>query len=116
MHRIAAILMIICYAALGSGAMERWHNAQHAAEDAAIAAGRIDAAAAPHDDDHDQSPLHDESNCPVHAQLHLAGLAVAWVPLLVCLGLFVAFLTLLAPRMVARQVVFAIPCRGPPGR
>lgn len=117
MYRTAAIVLILCYAALGSGAMEYWHNAQHAAEDAAIAAGRIDvASAASHDDDHDHSPIHDESNCPVHAQLHLAGLAVAWVPLLICLGFFVAFLTLLPPCVVARQAVFALPCRGPPLR
>lgn len=112
MQRVAAIVMILCYAALGSGAMEYWHNAQHAAEDAAMLATAEPGV--PHD--HDHGPIHDESNCPVHAQLHLAGLAVAWVPLLVFLGLFVAFVTLLAPPPVARQVVFALPCRGPPGR
>jgi hypothetical protein len=114
-RRITAILMVLCYVALGSGAMERLHNAQHAAEDAKIAAafdsGKV---VPPHAGDHHPSPIHDESNCPVHAQLHLAGLAVAWVPLLICLGLFVAFLTLLPPCPPARQVVFAIACRGPP--
>ena len=111
MRRITAILMVLCYVALGSGAMERLHNAQHATEDAKIAAP---SEAGPHSGDHHPSPIHDESNCPVHAQLHLAGLAVAWVPFLICLGLFVAFLTLLPPRPAARQVVFAIACRGPP--
>jgi hypothetical protein len=41
-------------------------------------------------------------------------LAVPWVLLLIYIGLFVAFLTQLAPRLVTQRVVFAIPCRGPP--
>ena len=101
--------MMLCYVALGSGAAEYWHNAEHAAEDAAAAVMARDSGAPL-----DHSPIHDESNCPIHAQLHLAGLAVGWVPLLVCLGFFIAFLTLLAPRLPAQRLVFALPCRGPP--
>jgi hypothetical protein len=109
MQRVAAILMILCYAALGSGALEYWHNAQHAEEDAVLMQAAHDAGAPL-----DHAPIHDESNCAIHGQLHLAGLAVAWTPLLICLGLFVAFLSLLAPRLTAQGVAFAIPCRGPP--
>ena len=109
MQRVAAILMILCYAALGTGAAEYWHNAQHAAEDAALLSAASDTG---HPTGH--LPIHDDSNCPIHSQLHLAGLAVAWTPLLICLGLFVAFLTQLAPRRVAQRLVFVIPCRGPP--
>lgn len=112
MRRVAAILLILCYAALGSGAMERWHNAQHAAEDAAQAAAVVIAPGASLPLDH--SPIHDESNCPVHAQLHFAGMAVAWVPVLICLGLFVSFLTQLAPRLTPQRVRLAVACRGPP--
>ena len=34
MQRFAAIVLVLCYVALGSGVAERWHNAQHEAEDA----------------------------------------------------------------------------------
>ena len=41
-------------------------------------------------------------------------MAVAWVPLLICLGLFVAFLTMLPVRLPVQQRRVVIPCRGPP--
>ena len=107
MRRIAAVILIICYALLGSGAVERWHNAQHAIEDAA---GMVSGSSqAPQN-----SPLHTDWNCAFHAQLHLASMAVGWVPLLICLGLFLAFLTLLPVRLSPPRVVMALACRGPP--
>lgn len=109
MQRFAAILLLFCYAALGSGAAEYWHNAEHAAEDAAlIQAAQKSGIPAGH------LPLHDESNCPVHAQLHICCMAVGWTLLLICLGVFVAFLTLLVSRLPMQRVALAIPCRGPP--
>ena len=60
------------------------------------------------------APVHDESNCPVHAQLHLPFIAGGWVPLLVCLGLFVAFLTLLPASLVSHRPPLRPDCRGPP--
>lgn len=107
MQRFAAILLLLCYVALGSGAAEYLHNAAHAAED--VASGII-AGPSGH------LPIHDESNCPIHAQLHLCCMAVSWMPLLVFLGLFVAFLTLLAVRLPPGRVALDIPCRGPPLR
>ena len=109
MQRIAAILLVLCYAALGSGALERWHNQQHAVEDAGVTAAAREAGLPL-----DHLPLHDESNCRFHAQLHLSGLAVGWTPLLICLGLFVAFLSLLSSRATPQRLVSDIPCRGPP--
>jgi hypothetical protein len=109
MQRFAAILLLLCYAALGTGAAEYWHNAEHAAEDAAVLQAARDAGAPL-----DHVPLHDESNCPIHAQLHICGMAVSWTLLLVCLGLFVAFLTLLASRLPVQRVALAVSCRGPP--
>ena len=41
-------------------------------------------------------------------------LSVGWVPLLICLGLFVAFLTLLTPQLASQRVAIRIDCRGPP--
>jgi hypothetical protein len=60
------------------------------------------------------APIHDESNCFVHAQLHIARILVGWVPLLVLLGLFVAFLTLIAVPLISQRQLFRIDCRGPP--
>jgi hypothetical protein len=37
-----------------------------------------------------------------------------WVPTLICLGLFVAFLTLLDKPLISRPVPVRIDCRGPP--
>jgi hypothetical protein len=39
---------------------------------------------------------------------------VGWVPLLVFLGLFVAFLSLLATSLIPRPLPARIDCRGPP--
>jgi hypothetical protein len=110
-HRAAAAILLICYAALGSGAVERWHNARHAAEDAQITQAARQAGAPLQ-----QLPFHTDYNCSFHWQLHISGMAVAWAPLLICLGLFVAFLTMLPVRLPAYQRLLVIPCRGPPAR
>jgi hypothetical protein len=111
MQRFAAIILLLCYAALGSGAAEYLHNAEHAIEDAALIRAAKDSGTPL-----DHVPLHDESNCPIHAQLHICCMAVGWMPLLICLGLFVAFLTLLASPLPAQRVALAVSCRGPPVR
>ena len=41
-------------------------------------------------------------------------LAAGWVPVLVCLGLFAAFLTVLSPRLTPQRVPPRTDCRGPP--
>ena len=110
MKRIAAILLILCFTGIGTGALEYWHDLQHDAEDAradaiAKAAGQP---VLPHE--------HDESNCPVHAQLHMPLITTAWVPLLVCLGLLIAFLSLIEPSYVPTAISARIDCRGPPVR
>ena len=98
----AAIFLLISFLGLGTGALSYLHELQHEHEDAQ----------AGHDDRH--APVHDESNCFVHAQLHLPTVSVGWVPLLICLGLFVAFVTELAPPLVSQRAFFRIACRGPP--
>lgn len=89
--------------------MEYWHNAQHALEDARMAAVASEAGTPL-----DHLPLHTDFNCAEHARLHLPIISVGWVPVLVFLGLFVAFLTTLRPRLVTRRVVGCVDCRGPP--
>ena len=109
MRRHAGILLIVVFFALGTGALEALHNHIHALEDAAEAAALV-AAGQPVK----PVPVHDENNCDVHAQLHLPLLTAAWVPFLVLMGTFVAFLTLLAPAPVSRRFLIRLDCRGPP--
>ncbi len=108
MQRLAAILLLLCFAGLGSGAMEYLHDLQHAAEDARedamLAKGGLPPA----------RHHHDESNCEFCAQLHMPFMSAGWVPLLICLGLFVAFLTLLDTPLIPRAIPARIDCRGPP--
>jgi hypothetical protein len=109
--RLPAILLLLCFVALGSGVLEFLHNQQHEQEDAAQlaaaqAAGVTDL----------PKPVHDESNCAIHAQLHLPAIAAGWVPLLILLGLFVAFLSLLTPALHSQRTPLRIACRGPPAR
>jgi hypothetical protein len=125
LRRFGSILLAILFTLLGSGALEHVHNLDHAARDAAGAthgepghdcngahrhSGDADA------DDPAPAPAHghDESNCDTHAQLQAPLIAAGWVPLLVCLGLFVAFLTLLSPRLTPQRVPLRTDCRGPP--
>ena len=108
-RRLPATLLLICYVMLGTGALARLHDLEHQREDAAELA-EAQAAGLPVN----PAPQHDENNCPVHAQLHLPSLPVAWMPLLISLGLFVAFLTLLAPALAPQPNFARIDCRGPP--
>jgi hypothetical protein len=108
-RRITAILLASWFVALGSGALAALHDLQHDQEDAAIAAADR-AAGRPQK----EVPQHDESNCPVHAQLNIPFIAAGWVPLLVCLGLFLAFLSLLPASRVPCRAPARLGCRGPP--
>ena len=109
MRRIAASVLLLCFLALGSGAAEWAHNLAHEREDALEEAAAHQAGMP-----EKPQPAHDDSNCPTHAQLHMPILSVAWAPSLVCLGVLVAFLTLLSPALVSQRSVYAIDCRGPP--
>jgi hypothetical protein len=108
-NRLASILLLVCFAALGSGALLWLHDHQHRHEDAARAAEARAAGAPTPEHKH-----HDESNCDLHARLQRSVIAGGWVPLLVLLGVFVAFLTLLPASPVDRRTPLRIDCRGPP--
>ena len=101
MRRLPSIVLLLTFLAFGSGVAAHLHNLQHARADAKL-----------HDDR--PAPAHDESNCVTHAQLHSPLLAMTWVSLLVSLGLFVAFLSLLAPLLVPQGSEIRLDCRGPP--
>ena len=94
MRRAATILLIVLFALLGSGAMLHVHN-----EDAAAHDGH-----------------HDAEHCLVHALLAGPMLADGVIPLLVCLGLLFAFLTMLASQPALQKVLARLDCRGPPAR
>lgn len=117
MRRAAALVLAVCFLALGSGAAEFLHNAGHARDDAAAATGTSEAALfgrADAPDDHSPAPVHDDTNCRTHAVLHSPLVAGGWVPVLVFLGLFVAFLTLLPQSLPTLRLPLRIDCRGPP--
>jgi hypothetical protein len=107
-NRAASHLLLLVFLALGSGAAEYVHNLQHSAEDA------IEDAIAAKSGHPTQQHHHDESNCAVHAQLHMPLVVMGWVPVLVSLGLFVAFLSLLTRPLIHRAMPVRIDCRGPP--
>jgi hypothetical protein len=108
-RRPAAILLLLCFLGLGSGVLEYLHNLQHEREDAAEA--QVARAAGLPQQPH---KTHDETNCEFHAQLHVPMLSAGWVPLLVLLGVFVAYLTTLARPLVGQRIPLRIDCRGPP--
>jgi hypothetical protein len=108
-QRIGAIVLVLCFVALGSGLMQHLHNLEHAREDAAAEADAR-AAGAPAPEHHD----HNDSNCSVHAQLHMPLAAAGWTPVLICIGSFVAFLSLLEPPLASQRWAAPIHCRGPP--
>ena len=121
MQRIVSLILIAGFLALGTGGLEYLHNLAHAREDAAAAAvavfGRASGGSTsdPSDDGPSRpGPLHNDANCIFHAMLHAPLLTGGWVPLLVCLGLFVAFLTQLTLPVLSRRPLVRIDCRGPP--
>ena len=104
MRRLPAILLLITFAALGSGLVENLHLRTHQMQDTAADHARPDA---PHPGDGD-------GGCELCANLHVGRISAGWVPILICLGMFVAFLTQLSPRLAPQRVAARIDCRGPP--
>jgi len=108
LNRVASILLLVCFLGLGTGALDFLHQLQHAREDA-VADAKAKAEGRPIFPHH-----HDESNCDTCAQLHLQFVFIRWVPTLICLGLFVAFLTQIDTPLISRPAPVRIDCRGPP--
>lgn len=100
-RRFPAILLLLGFAALGSGTMQRLHYLDHELHDA-------------HCRGEQDRPAHDDSNCDLHRQLHLP-LIVAVLP-----PLSLAPQRLAEPPRIAQVLSFEqrIPtrhdCRGPP--
>jgi hypothetical protein len=104
---VAGILLLITFGASGSGALARLHDLAHAHQDHHQGHS--------HGEEHAPAqPVHDETNCDLHAMLRAPVMAGTMVPLLILLGLFAAFLRQLAPRLDSQRVPTRIDCRGPP--
>jgi hypothetical protein len=101
-RRLPAIILFLAFLGLGSGLLESLHMATHLREHAASKAT------------HSNQPERSESDCALCIQLHVPALSSGWVPLLVCLGLLVAFLSLLTSLPPLQHFLPRIDCRGPP--
>ena len=93
-RRVTGILLIGVLLALGSGALRHVHHHAHT----------------------DDVEHHDEAHCLLHALTRAAVMLDGHVPVLVCAGLFVAFLTMLASQPATLKVFTRLDCRGPPAR
>lgn len=103
MRRLGAGILVLAFAALGSGLLLHVHNAAHAAEQAHLEGHA-----------HEHPPL-DTRGCDLHGKLTLPMLSAGFTPLLIALGLIVAFLTQITPLWDSAFAHFRIDCRGPPG-
>jgi len=104
LRRFSAIFLLLGFLTLGTGLLENLHLQTHLQEHAAT---KIT-----HGDPGHSDPA--DGNCNLCLQLHIPTLSAGWVPLLICLGLIVAFLTQLAPRLTPQRIASRIDCRGPP--
>ncbi|MBV8781507.1 MAG: hypothetical protein JO353_08930 [Phycisphaerae bacterium] len=110
MRRLAASWLLLTFLLLGSGVLGYVHNLAHALEDAIEDASHRDDGSPIQHEQHE----HDETNCPVHAQLHMPAISVAWTPLLVLLGIWIPFLTQGPAVVVLRLHSPCFDSRGPP--
>src|SRR6476646_601086 len=96
MRRIVGVLVLAWFFALGSGAVEFAHNAQHAREDAALAS--LESPTRRHKS-HPASPVHDDSNCRFHATLHAPLTAAQAAAIVVSIETVIDRVPTLAPRV-----------------
>jgi hypothetical protein len=108
LHRRLASLLLAWFLFIGTGAAAFVHNLEHDHQDAA--------AAQSDDRDAPATPIHDDNNCPIHAQLHLPMLAASAAPILVLIGLFVSLAIPFSHSLVSQRTPLRIACRGPPIR
>jgi hypothetical protein len=99
MRRLVFVIALLAMLAVGSGSAGFLHSLHHLHD--ATSSGPADS-------------KHDESKCVIHAQLRAPMVSGGYVPLLVSVGLFVAFLTLLAQAPAVQSVHVRLDCRGPP--
>lgn len=105
--RVVSILIALVFAFNASGAASYLHHLEHAPAPSSSEHLTSQGAVVPSDG-------HDESTCPACQAAHMPVTAFGYVPLMIFLGLFVAFLTMIAPPLVSQRVPTPAGCRGPP--
>jgi hypothetical protein len=106
-RRITGLILLAVLTLAQSGWLNYLHLEEHLSAPHAAALHLSISAPTPGDD-------HDENNCSVCMNLHMAVSATKYIPLLICLGILVAFLSLLTPRPRALREAVWIEGRGPP--
>jgi hypothetical protein len=109
-RRVTAVVLLAALAATASGLLRYLHLQEHLAEARQDAPSLNQSAVSAHHD-HDE---HDENNCSVCMTLNMPVMATGWAPLLICLGLIAAFLSLLSTPLLQQSIPLRIDCRGPP--
>jgi hypothetical protein len=104
LRRFASILLLLGFVTLATGLLENLHLQSHLKEHQRVKLAQDDSS----------HPDPSDSDCQLCLQLHLPTISAGWLPLLICLGLFVAFLTLLDPHLTPQRAAARIDCRGPP--
>lgn len=104
-QRAVAIVLLAVFTATGSGLLKYLHLQEHIAAQARVSPAS--SLSLPQED-------HDENNCPICMTLHMPMQATGYVPLLICLGLLLAFLSVLSPLPPTRPIPVWIESRGPP--
>jgi hypothetical protein len=107
MRRFAAIILALAFVALGSGATQYLHELQHLWEDAANGG-------CPPGDPASGPPVHDESNCVIHAVLRVPIPPIMSVPPVVPAGTLLARLVVPDQTTDAQTCPGRVDCRGPP--
>jgi hypothetical protein len=110
-NRLAAILLVSWFALLGTGAAEFLHNLEHTGQSAYLttASGML-----ANEHPSPAAPLPDDSNCDVHAQLHLPLMAAPWTPPLELLAASVPLVPHVVDSLIPYRAPARIDCRGPP--
>jgi hypothetical protein len=109
-RRLIAILQLLVFLAVASGAAGALHQQQHHHTGARSSVVGVSS----HITSGDSDPDGDEGHCQLCFDLHAAAIAVSWIPLLVCLGLLITFLTELPSRLPSPRIPDRLDCRGPP--
>jgi len=108
-RRIASIVLLAVFAATGSGLLHFLHLQDHLSEHRRTAPRAASSLTLPSEADHD------ENACSICLTLQLQFWGTGSAPLLMFLGLALAFLSLISPPLLEDQTTSArIHCRGPP--
>ena len=106
-RRIAGSILLMAFLFAGSGLASYVHQLDHLGEAVSTSPTKVFGTA---------EAGHDESNCSICLNLHAPALAAPTVITLIGVGIFIAFLTQLAPLLLSQRTLARIDCRGPPAR